>query len=173
MGKIEGSWSGMRKYLEKEMLAPSLKGKIRYNATTYIGMDGDCIFDLYVDGEVFKRFSFETVNSYFIENKISKNQAPFGAGDYWEGFWDNMEKYPIKDRTEYTDQEFCQALDEYRNQPIDLSLKSDNPLVRMFAILDRRIGKRTLIKLIPSLNDQVEWLKDLYKLRLKSENIPY
>lgn len=40
MSKVLGSWSGMRKYLEKEMLAKSVQGRIRYNCTRYIGMDG-------------------------------------------------------------------------------------------------------------------------------------
>ena len=39
MGKILGSWSGMRKYLEREMLAESLHGRIRYGCTSYPGMD--------------------------------------------------------------------------------------------------------------------------------------
>lgn len=40
MSKILGSWSGMRKYLEKEILADSLCGRVRYGCTAYIGMDG-------------------------------------------------------------------------------------------------------------------------------------
>ena len=40
MGKALGSWSGMRKYLEQEMLADSLHGRIRYGCTSYVGMDG-------------------------------------------------------------------------------------------------------------------------------------
>ena len=34
MGKALGSWSGMRKYLEQEMLADSLLGRIRYGCTS-------------------------------------------------------------------------------------------------------------------------------------------
>ena len=34
MGKILGSWSGMRKYLEQEMLASVLHGRVRYGCTT-------------------------------------------------------------------------------------------------------------------------------------------
>lgn len=33
MGKILGSWSGMRKYLEQEMLADSLHGRVRQIST--------------------------------------------------------------------------------------------------------------------------------------------
>lgn len=38
MSKILGSWSATRKYLEKEMLAESLSGRVRYNCTAYPGM---------------------------------------------------------------------------------------------------------------------------------------
>lgn len=169
MTKIEGSWSGMRKYLEKEMLAPSLKDLVRYNCTTYVGMDGDCIFEVYLDNKLKKQFSLETVNTYFINNGLSNNKPPFDGGRYWDGFWDAMDLYPINSRTEYTDEEFCHALAVYRNQTIDLSLNSINPIVRMFAILDRRVGKRTLIKILPTIKDQPVWLQDFYKLRVKSE----
>ena len=46
--------------------------------------------------------------------------------------------------SEYTDEEFCEALTAYHNQPISQSLRADDPLGRMFAVLDRRDGKRTL-----------------------------
>jgi len=31
MSKILGSWSAMRRYLEQDMIADSLKGRIRYS----------------------------------------------------------------------------------------------------------------------------------------------
>ena len=62
MGKILGSWSGMRKYLEQEMTADSIKGHIRYECTAYKGMDGSHIITIFIDGRKFKHFSWETVN---------------------------------------------------------------------------------------------------------------
>ena len=171
MGKILGSWSGMRKYLEQDMLAKSLQGRIRYGCTAYVGMDGCHIFDICIDGEQVKRFSWETVNTYFIDSGYTKNSNPSGIAEYWAEFWTLLEKYPINQRTEYTDEEFCGALEEYRNQNIQESIYSKNPLVRMFAVLDRRIGKRTLQKLHATLEEQPEWLKQFYLLRLKAENI--
>ena len=56
MSKILGSWSGMRKYLEKEMLAECLQGRVRYNCTTFVGMDGCHIFELYIDDNLIKQF---------------------------------------------------------------------------------------------------------------------
>ena len=171
MGKILGSWSGMRKYLEQEMLADSLQGRIRYGCTTYVGMDGCHIFEIYIDGVQIKRFSWETVNTYFINNGYTKNPHPSGIGEYWAEFWSLLDKYPLDKRTEYTDEEFCEALELYRNQDIQDSINSVNPLVRMFAVLDRRIGKRTLAKIHGTMDEQPEWLRQFYVLRFEAEII--
>ncbi|WP_195989300.1 hypothetical protein [Clostridium sp. D53t1_180928_C8] len=171
MGKILGSWSNMRKYLEKEMLAESLHGRIRYNCTSYVGMDGCHIFEVYIDNKLVKQFSWETVNTYFIKNNYKKNIKPMDIESYWKDFWSLMDTIPLHSRTEYTDNEFCDALENYRNKSIQESINSDNPLVRMFAILDRRIGKRTLTNMKEALGNQTEWLKYFYQLRLDSENM--
>lgn len=172
MSKILGSWSGMRKYLEKEMLAKTLQGRIRYNCTRYIGMDATHIFEVYIDNVLIKQFSWETLNTYFI-NQGYKNDDTDTSGiqKYWEEFWELCDKYPMESRTEYTDDEFSDALEEYRNQPIQDSINSYDPLVRMFAILDRRVGKRTLEKQKNNIELQPEWLKQFYKLRLDAEKI--
>lgn len=169
MGKILGSWSGMRKHLELEMLAESLKGRIRYGCTSYVGMDGCHIFEICIDGIQVKRFSWETVNTYFIDNGYKQSNDPFGKIEYWSEFWSLLDKYTVNDRTEYTDNEFCDALDEYRNQSIEDSIHSQNPLIRMFAVLDRRVGKRTLNKLKSEIEQQPLWLQQFYKLRISAE----
>lgn len=171
MGKILSSWSGMRKYLEQEMLAECLHGRVRYNCTSYVGMDGCHIFEIYIDNILIKQFSWETVNSYFIKYGYKNNSNPIGIGEYWDEFWSLMDTVPIKSRSEYTDVEFCEALEKYRNQSIQDSINSENPLERMFAVLDRRIGKRTLNNVKVSLEKEVEWLQHFYRLRLDSENI--
>ena len=171
MHKILGSWSGMRKYLEQEMLADSLKGRIRYGCTTYVGMDGCHIFELCIDGIQVKRFSWETVNTYFIENGYTQQKESSGIHAYWKEFWILLERYPISERTEYTDGEFCEALEQYRNQDIQISIGSDHPLIRMFAVMDRRLGKRTLSRLKEELDSQPEWLQQIYALRFAAENI--
>ena len=95
MSKILKSWSKMRKYLEKEMLADSLQGKVRYNCTTYAGMDGCHIFEVFFDGELFKQFSLETVNSYFIKMGYIEKPAHMTTSDYWKDFWELADKYPL------------------------------------------------------------------------------
>lgn len=169
MGKILGSWSGMRKYLEQEMLAESLKGRIRYGCTSYVGMDGCHIFEVLIDGKQVKRFSLETVNTYFIENGFTENKKQFGIHEYWQEFWSLLDKFDINDRSEYTDDEFCDALACYRLQDIKESIASDNPLIRMFAVLDRRLGKRRLQKLKTEISKQPLWLRQFYELRISAE----
>lgn len=71
MGKILASWSGMRKYLEQKMIADCLKDRVRYNCTTYTGMDGCRMFGIFIDKKLVKQFSWETVNTYFINNGLS------------------------------------------------------------------------------------------------------
>lgn len=171
MSKILGSWSGMRKYLEQDMLAKSLQGRVRYRCTEYVGMDGCRFFDICIDGKQIKRFSWETVNSYFIDNGYTSNKKPIGREEYWAEFWQLLDKYPISHRTEYTDEEFCDALEKYRNQDIQKSLHSNNPLIRMFAIFDRRVGKRTLTKLKIECDNQPKWLQQLYSIRFEAELI--
>ena len=168
--KILGSWSGMRRYLEKEMLAECLRGRVRYHCTSYVGMDGCRIFEVYIDGKLVKRFSWETVNSYFIEEGCKTQKNPFGITEYWKEFWLLLEATPIQSRTEHTDNEFCEALTQYRNQEIGDSLRSENPLERMFAVMDRRVGRRTLRFIKQELEKQPAWLQIFYELRLEAEN---
>ena len=171
MSKTLGSWSGMRKYLEEEMLAECLQKRVRYNCTSYVGMDGCHIFEIYVDNILIKQFSWETVNTYFIRNGYKKNANPIGISEYWDEFWSLMDKIPLYSRIEFTDNEFCEALEKYRNQRIQDSIHSKNPLERMFAVLDRRIGKRTLHHMKASLDKEVEWLQPFYRVRIDSEKI--
>ena len=171
LGKILGSWSGMRKYLEQEMLADSLKGRIRYGCTAYVGMDGCRIFEVCIDGKQVKRFSLETVNTYFIDNGFTENNNPIGTEEYWQDFWRLLNGVTMNERSEYTDEEFCNALKAYRSQSIEQSIASDDPIVRMFAILDRRLGKRTLLRIKTQLNSQPEWLRHFYTLRITAEDI--
>lgn len=171
MSKALSSWSGMRKYLENDILAESLQGRIRYGCTTYVGMDNCKIFEVCIDGKQVKRFSWETVNSYFINNNMKTNSNPIGKTEYWDEFHQLLDDSSLTSRTEYTDQEFCDALKQYRNQNVQTSIVSDNPLVRMFALLDRRIGKRTLLNIKNSIPNQPQWLKQFYELRLNAENL--
>ena len=69
-------------------------------------------------------------------------------------------------RTEYTDGEFAEALKIYRNSNIQDSINSANPIVKMFAIIYRRVGRRTLDKIKDSMVTETEWLQRIYDFRI-------
>ena len=100
MGKYEGSWSGMRRYLEHDMLAPCLYGRVRYGCTAYVGMDGSRIFEICIDGRPVKHFSLETVNTWFLDNGYRPGPRPVGLGEYWDGLWMLLDEVPRSRRTE-------------------------------------------------------------------------
>ncbi len=125
-------------------------------------MDDKKIFEIRIDGKTFKRFSWETVAFK------DKNTDPQKA---WNKFWQEKESVPVEEKTEFDDEDFCDALRIYRELPIESSIFHKNPLVRMFAVLDRRAGKRTLEKLTETAESQPEWLRELYVLRINAENL--
>ena len=173
MKNAQGSWSGMRKYLEQEMLAESLKGRVQYICSTGPCMDDFKFFELRIDKKVVKRFSWETVQKYFIDSGISSGTHihPMTRNEFWDGFFKTLDSYPVGNRDEYTDDEFCASLARYRNQSIEKSIDSADPIERMFAIFDRRTGKRTLLRIKERMADEPLWLRDIIKLRLDAEKI--
>ena len=165
MANIEGSFSGMRKYLEKDMLSEPLRGRVRYKCP-HKGL-----FEVYVDGKLLKRFCWEAVNSWFIENGYAVKLRPMDTKDYWKDFWDLLSACPMEKRGEYTDQEFARALRFYRESDIQSALTSADPIVKMFALLDRRVGARSLVRLREDMEGRPGWLKAVYALRLAAQNV--
>ena len=153
---IEGSWKGMKKYLEQEMLCTMLQGRVTYDLTHFKPGDSSAIFTVCIDRKLTKQFGFEFATKALREKGFNIQYA-----------WD----IPFSARDEYMDDEFSEALEIYRNQPISESIYSENPIVRMFAIVDRRVGKRTLIKLRDTVGIQPEWLRPFYEIRFASEGI--
>ena len=48
---------------------------------------------------------------------------------------------------------------------------SSLPLIKMFALLDRRTGKKTLVNLKDQINLCPEWLRVIYKIRVDAETL--
>lgn len=70
----------------------------------------------------------------------------------------------------YWEQDFLKAALEFLHMPIQAALVHENYIIKVFAILDRRVGTRTL----QAIGDSVEylqypdWVKQFYSLRLCS-----
>lgn len=91
----------------------------------------------------------------------------------WEetGIWDESNQ-DLKDQWDasatYHDMDFLTAATSFLQTPIMDALYSDNYIVRIFAILDKRVGKRTLRKIEAEGTYQKypAWVKQFYDLRL-------
>ena len=66
---------------------------------------------------------------------------------------------------------FYKAFNEFDNQSIEESLKSDDLIVRIFAVLDRRIGKRRLKLMKATIADEPETFREFYAIRAKAEGM--
>ena len=157
------TWSKMRQKLEQEYLAQSLRGRLTYFVTCYHGThdrdEGRAAVRL--DGQ-------EILKSNFFERTQLQ----------WD-FYRRMDSGDWRDALEKTLQagefyqaDFYRAFAEYDNQSAEQSLRSENALVRMLALLDRRTGKRTLEKLRGRMQQEPQWLQMIYCIRLEAEQMP-
>ena len=65
---------------------------------------------------------------------------------------------------------FYEAFNEFNNQSIEKSLASENILVRIFDVLDRRVGKRTLKKIGENIEKEPETFLVFYDIRMNAKD---
>lgn len=63
--------------------------------------------------------------------------------------------------------DFLEAATEFLKMPIYEAIQSENYIIRILAVLDKRIGKRTIMRLHQEINptDLPQWLYQFYELR--------
>ena len=160
------TWSGIRKRLERDYLAECLRGRIQYFATTYreshdqegraaILLDGKEV----ISGGYYKNW---TVSHLFPkDDKYEKRiSLEFAFID------DTALKLGVFDQRCF----YC-AFSEFDNQSIEKSLRSEDLIVRIFAILDRRVGKRKLITMKNGISEEPEVFQRFYEIRSKAEGL--
>lgn len=157
------SWSGLNKQLN-ELLCDSLKNRISYFLTRYHEVHNSYgRASIKLDGKELVVFSW-----------INMCKQESDAHDRWKttDVYDSdapdlMSKWE-KEGT-FCDWDFLQAATDFIQAPIADALKSDNCLIRIFAILDRRVGKRTIKQIQESeiYKTYPEWVQQFYCLRFE------
>ncbi len=66
---------------------------------------------------------------------------------------------------------FYEAFSIFDNQSIEESLSSENMLVRIFAILDRRVGKRRLEKIRREIDGEEKTFCEFFAIRAAAEGL--
>lgn len=160
------TWSSIRHKLEKEYLAEALRGSIQYFVTTYSrGPDHPGRAAIYLDGR-------EILSGNYYNQW---NKADLYPPD--EKYEDRMKKeHPFMDEVAmklglFDQHSFYYAFYEFENQSIEKSLESNNLLIKIFALLDRRVGKRRLIKMKSEVVAESEVIQLFYNIRIESEGI--
>ena len=167
MSKSSISWSAMRKALEQDNICDSLKGRIQYFQTQYrLGKTsshhGYGRVSIRLDGkEIFQ----SDWNSAYEKEWAAVQEMRKSTRDT---DWKEAERLARNLGGVYS---FSSSFYAYHNNSIDDSLASPDAVVRLFAILDRRVGKRRLQKILPEVEKQPEWLQVFFKLRLDAEGI--
>ena len=157
----------IKKRLETEFLAPSLRGRVTYFATSYSKCpDHEGRAAIRVDGfEVFKSDYFERMMIH-SQKYHELEESGKGLHESWMQAFDEAEKAGGFDH-----HVFYRAFDMFASQPIEESLKSEYPLVRIFAILDRRTGKRRLSAMAEEMESAPPYIQVFYKLRCEAEGL--
>ena len=68
----------------------------------------------------------------------------------------------------YCEMNFLDAALQFRNIPVQTALESENYIIKILAIMDRRIGKRTLLRIADAkeYEEYPAWVQQFYELRL-------
>lgn len=175
------SWSGTRKILEREMICESLRGRIQYFMTHYHGApDNYGRFCVRVDGkEMVFANPYNQSKLFAYANRIQKERGI--PRREWNGkdFLNDEENRKLEDEAaevlinegNMDIYQITYAIEQYLSMDVQDAIRSDHAVIRMFAVVDRRIGKRTLMSIVNQVEEQPKWLQFFYKLRLDVEGI--
>lgn len=157
-------WSKIRDKLENEYLAYSLRGHIQYFATSYTKYhDHEGRAAILLDGK-------EIISGSYCEQWSKANLLP--KDETLETRLKN--EFPFMDNTavkygQFDQRCFYEAFHEFDNQSIEQSLASENMLVRILTVLDKRVGKRRLEKMKGSVLEEPEMFQFIYGIRCRFE----
>ena len=164
------TWSGIRNKLEQDYLCSVLRGHIQYFATSY-SKSADHVgrAAIRLDGKEVLQSSYYDYEQNYWNRYQTIQRASAGEND---------SKVPFRLAHEGTLNDGCfdngffyEAFGIFDNQSIEKSLVSENPLVRIFALLDRRLGKRRLLALEESMEQELDWVRAFYVIRMQAEGL--
>ena len=101
---------------------------------------------------------------YYRERAIRKQLDDFN-------FDDRLNNLALQEQAIYAQYDFFSALEIYFETPIEDCLKSKDILLKILCLLDRRLGKRTLMKMNDTITEEHPLVQDFFRLRCEAENV--
>ncbi|MBO5110930.1 MAG: hypothetical protein J6D21_09465 [Clostridia bacterium] len=158
------SWSGLKKQMN-DVLCEALKDRITYHYTSYHRVHNSYgRATVNCDGRELVAFSW--AEQYAQERDVD---ALYRAGK--EISYQRLETEQWMPEGKLCEADFIQSVAVYLKTDVATALRSDNYLLRLFAYLDRRVGKRTLEKLKEEASSLPVWVKQFYLLRCEAEGL--
>ena len=158
------SWAGLNKQLHQCLCDP-LKNRVSYFLTRYHDVHNAYgRVAIRLDGKELVCFSW--IEQYRQEMQIDQFLCEN------EGSYETAEltlKSQFDDNCAYCEMDFLAAALAFRDLSIQDALQSENLIICILAILDKRAGKRTLQR-IASAGEYKKlppWVQQFYELRLK------
>lgn len=154
-----------------ERLAPSLKGRVDYHYAVYEqeplpSLAAFHVFYIRVDQQVWFATNQNFYDEFYKRNFDVRKFSPETVTDEIireTGF--------VQTGLDFCDNDALKYIHDYLNVlPYEKSLQSDNYFIRLLALLDRRLGKRRLKKIVENIGQEPEWFRKLEKLKSESQN---
>lgn len=151
---LSKNFSKIKKELENDWLAESIKGRLKYHLTKYRkSHDVRGRIAVLIDGK-----------EVYCANDLTTEVENY---DLWSTDGENINK-AFSNGFLHTSL-FYESYNKYTCQSIEYSISSQNALIRLFAIFDRRIGKRRFKELKQILICKAHWLEQFYDFRYHCE----
>lgn len=158
------SWSNLKKQMN-DLLCDSLKKNISYFYTSYHE-----VHNAYGRAAIYfnkkELAAFSWVEMYEQDMDLHRHWREGDQKSYGELL---QEKWMPEGTL--CEADFIDSAAVFLKTDIADSLQSDNYLLRVFAYMDRRVGKRTLVKIKDDVKKLPGWVKQFYQIRCEAEGL--
>jgi hypothetical protein len=144
-------WSKLRASV-RSLICPELRRRIDFHVTNYRVGSSSKSGLVTVDGKKVLGLSYYRFCCY---------------GDGWGRSPNDEDWSPEQTDEVHPPQQLGRSMRVYLDMPVKSALKSKNPFIRSLAIVDRRVGRRTLGELTVG-EDEHSLVKEFYRLRIGS-----
>ena len=145
------TWSGIRNKLENDYLCPALRGHIQYFATSYSkSADHEGRAAIRVDGVEVLRSNYYT---------------------YFENVWTKF--HHLRSTTLKDHDSAKEAINQAHAYALEQGTFDQKVFYEAFGIFDNqsRLGKRRLLALEDSMEQELDWVRAFYVIRLQAEGL--
>jgi len=167
-------WSKAKKQL-KSFTCESLRSRVDFQVINYRRVH-DQLGRAVITVDKVEKINMCTITAareeYYRERALRKQFDDFNFDDISNILAiQEMAHQSLKNEAIYAQYDFFSALENYFNASIEDCLDSSDSLIKILCLLDRRIGKRTLMKMNDTIASEHPLVQDFFKLRCEAESV--